>query len=85
MEFQASLRLPCEDPEVVGAAISSEDDGVDRQSAVYSHEDGCLVVNVSAPRAKDLTKSLSSILSRFKLSVETIEMCKELREKRQAE
>ncbi|AHL30089.1 transcription factor Pcc1-like protein [Encephalitozoon intestinalis ATCC 50506] len=78
MEFKASLRLPCESPEIVATAIRCEDSDCDMPEETYSHEDGYLVVNVSAAKIKDLSKSLNSLLSRFKLSVESIEMCKKL-------
>ncbi|WEL38398.1 ekc/keops complex subunit LAGE3 [Encephalitozoon hellem] len=70
---------------MVAAAISSEEGDVCRPSEKYVYEDGCLVVDVSANNARDLGKSLNSILSRFKLSVETIGLCKRLEGKDQVE
>lgn len=77
MEFKASLRLPCARPEVVRGAMCSEDTAI-LSLARYSVEDGCLVVSVSAGGARDLAKSITSVMSRFRLSVETLQMCKEL-------
>lgn len=75
MDFEASLRLPCKRPDIVSAAICNEDAEVSRSSVSYSHETGCLLVRISAKEAKDLNKTLNSVLSRFKLSVETVDMC----------
>lgn len=78
MEFKASLKLPCENPKMIAAAISNGDGDTGRPSEAYTDEDGCLIVDITAGKVRDLAKSLNAVLSRFMLSVETIGLCRKL-------
>lgn len=78
MEFEAVLRLPCKNPEIVLHAICNEDAEVNRSSVTYTHKSDHLEVKICAAEAKHLSRCLNSVMSRFKLSVDTAEMCENL-------
>ncbi|KAH9411641.1 hypothetical protein HK407_04g07480 [Ordospora pajunii] len=78
MVFKALLELPCESPELVSTAICNEDAEVNKAHVEYSHHGNQLVISLSAQRAKDLSRAINAILSRFRLCTDTVEMCKSL-------
>jgi tRNA threonylcarbamoyladenosine modification (KEOPS) complex Pcc1 subunit len=78
MQFEAILRLPCKNPELISTAICNEDAEVNRSSVTYTHDKDHLEIRIHAGEAKHLNKCLNSIMSRFRLSVDTVEMCESL-------
>lgn len=81
MQFEASLKLWCSNPELVATAICNEDTEVSRSSVTYIYEKDHLLVKVSSGEIKYLGRTLNSIISRFKLSVSTVDACERLMNK----
>lgn len=75
--FKSKLQLPTENPSLIIKAIKNDDIECDNTNIEFSYKNNSLVVDIEASDIRFLHKAINSVVARFKLSYDTIELCNE--------